>query len=335
MSIDDPLPRLVADFVQSESKDFADKSLLEEFKRHVSRVASPYPDAYFALGRKNPDAVTDLANRAFTSCARTVKGRHPFAGRVPFKAFVEEDFEGRAIRYHSFYARLSITRELLRDDYARNINRDPVLRWRADLYRQVGVALRAQATPVDAAKGPTTRWRLTEQGIALARSTEQVTRLMRDRLPCDVPGLVRAALELGGPATRAQITVLVEATLGTPNVSEPETGVQSDPATSMLVREAVLRAWNALERSDRVLLLALAQGKTYDELIEAHPEFQHRVALTRAVTRLGQRFVTQIEDAMGRSSSLNEPPRALVERVMEVLLEVAPELEDTQGGDDR
>lgn len=335
MSIDDPLPRLVADFVQSESKDPAHRPLLDEFMRHVGRVASPYPDAYFALGRKNPDAVADLANRAFTSCARTIKGRHPFAGRPPFRAYVEEDFEGRAIRYHSFYARLSITRELLRDDYARNVNRDPVLRWRADLYRQVGQALRAQATPVDATKGPTTRWRLTEQGIALARSTEQVTRLMRDRLPCGVPDLVHAALELGGPATRAQITVLIEATLGTPHLSEPETGEQIDTATTMAVRAAVLRAWSGLERSERSLLLALARGTTYDALIAAHPEFQHRVALTRAVTRLGQHFVTEIEDAMGRKPSVSEPPRALVERVMEVLLEVAPELEDTQDGGER
>ena len=312
-----------------------DRPLLDEFTRHVGRVAAPYPDAYFTLGRKSPDAVVDLANRAFTSCARTPKGRHPFAGRVPFRAFVEEDFEGRTIRYHSFYARLSITRELLRDDYARNVNRDPVLRWRADLFRQVGAVLREQATPVDDTKGPNTRWHLPDQGIALARSSDLVVSLMRKRLPCGVPSLVRAALELGGPTTRARVTVLIEATLGTPHLSEPETGEQIDPATTLAVRTAVLRAWNGLVPSERALLLALARGTTYDELIAANPDFQHRVALTRAVTRLGQRFVTQIEEAVGRTHATAEAPRALIERVMEVLLEVAPELEDTQEGEDR
>jgi hypothetical protein len=331
MSTDDPLPRLVRGFLRQPGGP-EDRPLLEEFTRHVGRVAAPYPDAYFALGRKSPEAIADLTNRAFTSCARIPKGRHPFAGRVPFQAYVDEDFEGRTIRYHSFYARLSIAREMLRDDYARNLHRDPVLHWRADLFRQIGAVLRDHADPVDGHRGPHTRWRLPEQGIALSRSPEQIVEALRACLPCSVELLVLKALELGGPTTRARLTVLVETTLGTPAPPAPDPVGAPDPDLRLAVRAAVMRAWSELAPEERQLLLSLARGATYDELIAANPEFQHRVALTRAVSRLGQRFAARLEAAVEGRVDPQDPPRELIERVMEVVLEVGPELDETLDG---
>ena len=130
--MEDTMPGLVRAFV-SDGNEAA--HLLSEFMRHVARVARPYPDAYFVLSQKNDDAVDDLGNRAFSICASIEKGRFPFSGRAPFPAYVEEQFDGRTIRYHSFYAKLSITRELLRDDLSAlagrwlGLDNDPPMSW--------------------------------------------------------------------------------------------------------------------------------------------------------------------------------------------------------------
>ena len=146
----DTMPALVRSFVEDGSNA---SELLREFMRHVARVARPYPDAYFVLGARNEEAIDDLGNRAFTSCASIEKGRFPFSGRTPFGSFVEEQFDGRTIRYHSFYAKLSITREMLRDDYAHNLRRNPVLRWRAELYADIGAIVKAHCEPVPQGRG--------------------------------------------------------------------------------------------------------------------------------------------------------------------------------------
>ena len=139
----DTMPVLVREFAEDGTSA---EALLREFMRHVAKVARPYPDAYFVLGQKSDDAVDDLGNRAFSVCASVPKGRFPFSERTPFAAYVEERFDGRTIRYHSFYAKLAITREIMRDDYAFNLRRDPVLRWRAELYADIGVVLKESAS---------------------------------------------------------------------------------------------------------------------------------------------------------------------------------------------
>ena len=98
----DTMPVLVREFAEDGTSA---EALLREFMRHVAKVARPYPDAYFVLGQKSDDAVDDLGNRAFSVCASVPKGRFPFSERTPFAAYVEERFDGRTIRYHSFYAK--------------------------------------------------------------------------------------------------------------------------------------------------------------------------------------------------------------------------------------
>ena len=196
MSVADPLPQLVHAF---EVRDQSAAELLGEFQRHVAWVTRSYPDAYFVLGRKNDDAVSDLGNRVFTSCARVEKGRFPFQGRRPFRCYVEEGFDGRAIRYHSFYAKLSITREILRDDYARNLSRDPVLKWRATLYKDIGRVLKAVATPVSQGRGLPPRLELETSGPRMLRSLDAVEARLRRLEQPDTEQLVRAALAEAAP----------------------------------------------------------------------------------------------------------------------------------------
>lgn len=327
MAPDDRFPALVQAFV-SDPRGPEAMPLHQEVTRHVHAVSRPYPDAYFALGRKTEDAVEDLGNRVFTVCAAVEKGRFPFSGRTPFRAFTEEQMEGRAMRYHAFYAKISIAREILRDDYARNITRDPVLRWRAELYRKVGEALKACAEPQAVDRGRPPRWSLPASGPRLVRGPEQVVVQLQRAMPADVPTLVRLALQHGGATTQSRLSTMLESVLPAPSVVEPDAGFEAAPdlPTQMTVRASVLAAWEALEEQDRVLLLAVAGGVPYDELVQRDDRFRHKVAVTRAVKRCGTAFVQRVLADLGLPPEVAAaPPRDLIESVLEVLEEVQTE----------
>jgi hypothetical protein len=341
----DDLPELVHAFVESERAGDglqggeAGIELLGRFERHVRHMSRTYPDAWFTNARKNDEAVLDLAHRSFTSCARVQKGRFPFQGRTPFTAYLEERFDGRTVRYHSFYAKLSIAREIMRDDYARNLSRDPVLRWRADLYREIRALLRAEAEEVPQGRGLPPRWQLRSPGIRAMRPLGAIeAKLIRDG-ERDVRAIVFTALRMAGPLTCSRITNLAEAVLGTPEEDEPVAPIL--PATAGIqvgIRRAVLAAWTDLEEDDQLLLAAIARGEAYDSLVERCPRFRHKVAVTRAVTRCGKHFMARIAGEAGLEDDALPSglrPKDLIELVLEVLVEVIPDAVDAPDGEAR
>ncbi len=312
LRFDDPLPSLVAAFDRDEGDG---RALLAEVLRQVARVARPYPDAWFALGRRDPEAVADLGARVYTTCARTTKGRFPFSGRTPFRAYFLEDFDGRAIRYHSFYAKLSITRELLRADYAHNLSSDPRLIWRADLYGEIGDQLRAHAERLPAAPP---RWRL--PGLSPTRGEDELIDVLRAVHERDVPSLVEQALRLGGPRTQSQLCRVLEAVIGAPPPPEVEEPVVNDDVVDRsAVRTAVLAGWVELAEEERALLRAIAAGESYDEVCVRLPQFAHKVAVNRAVERIGARFVERLSAELGAPAASRPPPKVLLDLVLDVL----------------
>ena len=331
----DTLPALVQQFVADEAAPGRSASgstavaLLETFCTHVRHMSRTYPDAWFTNMRKDDEAIDDLAHRTFTSCARTEKGRFPFQGRTPFGCFVEEQFDGRTIRYHSFYAKLSIARELIRDDYARNLSRDPVLRWRANLYREIRDLLRAEAEPVSQGRGLPPRWQVSAPGLRAMRSLDAIEATLRRNRETDLRTIVFTTLRQAGPLTASRLTSLAEAVLGTPG--EPEAPIAIEPARATIqvgIRRAVVRAWHELEPSDQMLLAAIAQGESYDSLVARCPQFRHKVAVTRAVSRCGRHFMGRLAGEAGLDDGALPAglrPQALLELILEVLAEVAPQ----------
>lgn len=318
----DTMPALVRAFTEDGTSA---ETLLREFMRHVAKVARPYPDAYFALGQKSDDAVDDLGNRAFSVCASVAKGRFPFSDRAPFTAYVEEQFDGRTIRYHSFYAKLAITREIMRDDYAFNLRRDPVLRWRAELYADIGAVLKESCESIPQGRGVPPKWQRASAGMRMLRPPEVVIARLRQLDVRDVESLVHAALAEGGPQTQSKLTNMLESVLGAPSIDEPEAGHAEDhTADRMGVREAVREAWEALDDPDRWLVIALARGDAYDDLIAAHPQLNNKVAVSRAVSRVGSHFLTRVIDAIGGEATPDATPRSLLEPIMAMLAELYP-----------
>ncbi len=318
------LSTLVTEFEAGRSTPGRAQDLRDLFLRHVDRVTRRYPDAYFELGCRSDDAVEGLADRALTVCAAVAKGRFPFMGRVPFRAFVEEAFDDPPIRYHSFYARLSVARELLRDDYAFNLRRDPVLRWRDQLHRDIGAALKARAQAVDDGGGGHQRWRIDARGPTVVRHLDDV----RDALApvardLSVDDLVHRALTLAGqPLAHSVLSNLLGDVLGgPPDEVPPEAPAPASLPEALTLRRAVLGAWQELSEPEQALVTALARGDSYDDLIARVPAFRDRSAVSRAVRACGERFVARIvrdlgEDPTGGAAT----PKQVLELVAAVVL---------------
>lgn len=314
----DLLPEMVRNFVR---RGLDAQSLLDETRRHVGAVARPYPDAWFELGHKGPEAVEDLTDRVFTTCARVPKGRFPFLGRAPFLSYVEDGAAGTAIRYHSFYAKISITRELLRDSYRANLRRDPTLRQRALLYARIGAVLREIAEPVSQGPRRPPLWQLPSAGLRTLLSWDDAVRLLRATGRQDSETLVRLALQRVGPLSQASLTALLEELLAPPPLPPEPEQPTADLALRTAVRGAVLAAWTGLAPEERELLLALSRGLSFDEIIELYPRYRHRVAITRALERCNRQFLRVIAARVGVEGAPSLPPLALAELVTEVLLE--------------
>ncbi len=317
----DPLPSRVRNFVNALDDG---RELLQDFHRHVQSASRAYPDAYFALGRRTPDALVDLAHRVFATCSRVSKGRFPFLGRPPFTTYVEEQFDGRTIRYHSFYAKLSITREILRADYEHNLASHPMLRWRANLYRDVGLALRRVAVAPTA--GAPVRWSVPTRGPTARVPVEHLASGLRALKTQDLDTLIRDALVRGGALTQAQLTWVLEAVLPVPEAEEPPGPSHPSLADHIAVRQTVLGAWHALDDEARALMGMLAEGLQYDEIVQRDPRFKHKVAVNRAVAKCTKEFVDAIGAAMGSDAPDADVPARVAEAVIEVLVECVPEL---------
>lgn len=314
----DEMPALVAAFVRGRADGAA---LLAACLRHVATVSRSYPAAYFALGQKNTESVDDLGRRVFSTCARVEKGRFPFMGRTPFRAYVEEQFDGRTIRYHSFYAKLSITREILRADYAHNLASDPQLAFRADLYADIGRWVRQNADRVDRGPGLPPRWAL--PGPVGVRGDAALVESLRRAGKRGVPELVADALRRGGPRTQGELAAILEEVIGLPesprDAAAAEPRAEVDVEVVRGVRAAVFEAWNALEPGDQALLRALAEGLSYDEICARHPRFAHKVAVNRAVERISKGFVEGVLGRAGGAGGPAVPPREVMELVLDVL----------------
>ena len=153
--------------------------------------------------------------------------------------------------------------------------------------------------------------------IAIARIRELPSDSLKDR--------VLEALSVAGPQTQSRLTNIIEAAIGTPALDEPEPGHADDQtADRMGVRTAVANAWQGLEDGDKALVIALAQGASYEELIATHPNLNNKVAVSRAVSRVGTQFLAVIIEAVGGEASPDATPRSLLEPIMAMLAELYP-----------
>lgn len=328
---------LAALVLRAVAQGFADDDLRRAFLREVDAATRRLPDCWFELGRRAPESVESLAHRVLVRSERRALGRFPFSGRTLFRAAAEEDWGDAPVRYHAFRARLSVMREVLRSDRAFNLARDPEARAADARYRALAAALRRVAAPVSVPAHAPPQFCAPQAGLRVARDPAAVlARLRAEGPPLDVDALVlRFLTEVGQPMSVSVLVGHLGPLLGPAPAGErdadelPEPSVSAgDPLTRRAVRAAVLQAWATLGPEERALLRGVAEGEEADALMARVPSLNSRVAVTRAITRINQRFLGAVVMAIGGEAQPDAAPRALLELVLEVLLAVLPEVSD-------
>ncbi len=290
----------------------ASRQLLRDAKAAVGRVSRRYPAVYFELGERSDESVESLGHRVFAFLDGRVYGRFPFSGRTPFDAYVAERTDDDSVRYHSFSARLSITRESLRDQYAFNVRHHPEWAERERLHRAVVAALKETCRPVAGRSPRWPRYALTSWGDRARQpradwNRDDVVRILARRGGWPVASRVQLVLaRRGAPMYPGAVSSLLQEA----DVAHSDTDIDPDQlardssegaakAARLLVRQHLAAAWSALGVDDQALLLALLAGRPYREIVEASPRFRDPSAVTRALAKLCSQLLAPLCAALG------------------------------------
>ncbi len=318
----DELARLVRDFERDGSGGAV---LLEHLRRLLAHMTRNYPPVWFPDGRKDAEGVVDLCHRCFVVCARVEKGRFPFKGRRPFACFVEEGHEGSQIAYHTVYAKLSVARELMRDDYAVNLRQNPEWRERAKVYANLGPVLEELARTgrivheAGSAKSLGV-WALSGGGLRSMVSRERLALELRAARGEELGALVVRALTRGGPMGRSELANLIGESMFEGDLGEAQLDAE-DAELKLSLRRTVLRVWTELGESERGLLRVIGRGGSYEELVAPVGPFPHKVAVSRALAKVGGRFLESLGPELGCEGvkAGAKGPLALVECILELV----------------
>jgi hypothetical protein len=291
----------------------ASRTLLRDAQAAVAGVSRRYPAVYFELGDRNDEAVESLGHRVFAFLDGRVYGRFPFSDRTPFDTFVLEGMTDDRVRYHSFSARLSITREALREQYAFNVRHHPEWGERERLHKQVVAALKETCTPVAGRSPRWPRYALASWGDRPRQprsdwNRDDVVRILARRGGWPVESRVQLVLaKRGAPMYPGAISSLLQeadvahsSTSVDPDALAADSSVGAERVARLLVRQHLSAAWAALGQDDRGLLLALLAGRPYREIVEASPRFRDPSAVTRALSRVCGTLLGPLCEALGQ-----------------------------------
>lgn len=297
--------------------------LLGEMHNLITRKSRRYPACWFVLGRKDDVAVLDLSNRVFSTCSRQKRARKPFLNRRPFLACVVERFDGAQIRGHLVWWRSSITMEHMRRDYEANIARDPQLRWEANLYRDIGAYLRANAQSIG---GSPTRWRAPGLRSAVRMDPDTLVAELSRGGRESTGALVQEALLRVPYITQTELAAVLARVLNSPLGEREPTPDEVLWALRDEVREAVKAVWTRLTEEERSLLRAISDGQTYEEILAVHPEYADATALGRVVRALDERFVRSLERTLGMAANRSARWREIALFIAEVIAQLEEEI---------
>lgn len=312
----------------------ASRRLLDACARGVRTVSRRYPGVYFELGYRTDEAVESLVHRVFTDLDGRVFGRHPFQERTPYDTFVDRSMADDRCRYHSFDARLSVTREALRQQYRHNVRRHPAWLRREELHREVVEVLERDCVPFPGRHPRWPRYGLPSWTDALRPQNpgfdpEGVVGLLRRRSGWSVSAQVQIVLsKRGAPMYPGEISRLLQDATVAPDSFEASDELGSPdgttPADQLAIRRAAAEAYAALSPAERSLLGLLLAGRPYKEIPSEIPELNNPTAITRALQRICEGFMQRLLAQLGarHDETTRLRPKAATELLLGVLVTV-------------
>ena len=313
----------------------ATRGLVARTHRGVTRVSRGYPAVYFELADRAPESLQSLAHTVFCRLDGRRFGRHPFADRRPFDAFVQEAMADRECRYHAFDSRLSITREVLRAQYAFNLRRHPEWQERSELHREVVEALRAECVEFPGRNPRYPRYGLRSWEDVRAPQPswnhDEAVRTLRRRSGWSVSARAQIVLALkGAPMYPGEVSRVLQDADVAPAGREldgREPAAPKDVDAILAVRRRVAQAWGALEPEDRGLVRCLIEGLSGDQIMVRVPSLKNAVAASRALKAVTGRFVAALVPE-GEGAPRDLRPREVADLLLPVLLAM-PGMEGT------
>lgn len=295
------------------------RDLWETMRAHIDRATARLPGCFFELGERNTEAIHSLTNRVYVQCRETYN-RYPFSGRAPFAWACQEE-EDAEIRKWFFYARLSVTREIVRRDFDIQKGRDPKERLKSKLYAEAKRTLMAHARVVGAKHFLPQTYQ-----VSVVRSVDEVRALLvRSKITARTEQILECLRWFGRPVTPKDI---MEVLLPMVEKAEVEVSIEAPAAGEYIdVRQAVERVWNTLSPEDKCLILLIAHGHSAKDIIARDARLKTPLAVNRALERIGHIFLREIIEDPDVKSEI--PPTALIERIVAVLWEMYPDLDDT------
>ncbi len=324
-------PRIAA---HRAGDDDATRDLLRDSLRAVDRVSRRYPDVYFELARKTPEAVASLGHRVFCRLDGRSFGRFPFSGRTPFDAFVAETMGDRDVRYHSFEARLSIAREALREQYAFNVRHHPEWAAKEELHKAV-----VQACRDHCATWPGRNPRYPRYGLTSWRPGPRVPRDDWDR-----DDVVRVVTRRGAWPVRSQVDLVlakrgcamypaeISAILQDASVASADSSIDPEDLAGspmeraldarLSVRRVLSERWGQLDADQQRLVAMLVAGKPYREIVDAIDRYRDPSSCTRALAKICDAFIGDLGERLGVATGVSLRPRQAAEVLLPALMEL-------------
>ena len=312
----------------------ASRHLLDACERGVRTVAGRYPGVYFELGHRTEEAMTSLVHHVFADLDGRTLGRFPFSDRTPYDTFAAEQMPDGRCRHHSFDARLSITREALRQQYRHNASRHPAWLEREQLHRQVVAAVERDCVPFPGRHPSWPRYGLPSwpDGLRSARpdwNSEAVVGLLRRRAGWSVSAQVQIVLSKhGAPMYPGEISRILQDASVESDVFQPAERLGSageGPVDDRVaVRTAAVEAYASLSPEERALLGLLLSGRPYKDIPAEIPQLGNPTAVTRALERICDRFLRGLLVQMGasRDDMARLRPREAADLLIGVLVTV-------------
>ncbi len=320
----------IADHRQDRSP--ASRHLLDACQRGVRGVARRYPSVYFELGSRTEEAMASLVHRVFTDLDGRTIGRFPFSERTPFDCYLQERMADRQARYHSFSARLSVTREALRAQYSHNVRRHPAWLAREELHRAVVAVLRAECAPFAGRRDGYPRYGLHAwpDGHRAARADwdpDAVVGALRRRGGWSVSARVQIVLsKRGAPMYPGEISRLLQDAAIEPTAFDAAEPAATTPEVTdaVAVRGAAAAAFAELDGTERRLLVLLLAGRPYREIPDELPDLRNPVAVTRALQAICDKLLGRVLAAVGvkRAAAASLRPKEAAELLLGVLVTV-------------
>lgn len=320
---------LIWEYVKG-NKDKVSLLILSRVKKIIFHISQKYPSYYFELGVKNDDSITSLANRTFTHLTTIKTGWFPFNGRIPFKCYVEENFNDDEIMKYSFYSKLSIMWQIMKEDYSYNSSHIPEVARSKRLFEEIGETLKAHFKSFQFGQKYTLKWGLPfwDQNTIFHQTSidnEEVINKLLELGELSLEEIIEKILKdfYKRPMSQSQLANIIFQIYNkkTTTIQENIISIYNITPELLTIRRIVSKYYNLLTPSEKKILFMIKEGLPYKEIAikMGYKDFQ---SVGKEMEKIAEKFLTPLIKEFEPSSkkkNISISHKDLIENILEII----------------